>query len=117
MSIRKVYPMIQRMLIEGFDPINGGGGHAFEFGNFDVPPPNARVNLLEAAEVCGRHIKTCEMLLSSEVDRAEAVLLNSIQWLEFWSVRGPTEEIREMFAKSLIQLGLGGGTHSRGRRR
>ena len=44
------------------------------------------------------------MLLEGEVDGARAVLRNSFQWLEFWSVRAPTEELREMFAKGLKRL-------------
>jgi len=103
LTVRELHPMLEKILVEGLDPIIADG-EVFEFGNFDVPSPNAKVNLLEAAGVCGRHIKTCEMLLEGEVDRAEAVLCNSIAWLEFWSVRGPTPEIREMFAKSLRRL-------------
>lgn len=95
--------MLERILAEGLDPIVADG-EVFEFGNYDVPSPRAKVNLLEAMEVCGRHIATCQMLLSGPRDRAEAVLRNSIQWLEFWQVRAPTPEIREMFAKSLRQL-------------
>jgi len=103
LTVREIHPMLEKILAEGLDPVIADG-ELFEFGNYDVPPPNAKINLLEAAEICGRHIKTCEMLLSGEVDRAEAVLRNSIQWLEFWSVRGPTPEIREMLAKSLRKL-------------
>jgi len=102
-TIRELYPMVARMLIEGLDPI-GGDGDVFEFGNFDVPLPNASVNLIEAAEVCGRHIKTCEMLLTGPIDRAKIVSLNSEKWLRFWAKRAPTAEIREAFNHSLNQL-------------
>lgn len=103
LTVREIHPMLERILAEGLDPIVAEGD-VFEFGNYDVPLPNSRVNLLEAVEVCGRHIKTCEMLLSGEADRAEAVLRNSIRWLEFWQERAPTPELRETFARSLRQL-------------
>jgi hypothetical protein len=103
LTVREIHPMLERMLAEGLDPITPTGDE-FEFGDFDVPPPNANLNLLEAVEVCGRHAKTCEMLLSGEVDRARAVLRNSIAWLEFWRVRALTEELREMFSRSLKRL-------------
>jgi|SRR5215831_10384496 len=103
LTIRELYPMVRRMLIQGFDPTIADGDE-FEFGNFDVPFPNAKVNLLEAAEVCSRHIKTCEMLLSGPVNRAKIVSDNSELWLRFWQIRGPTEEIREAFGRSLEKL-------------
>jgi len=58
----------------------------------------------EARQECGRQIKVCQMLLEGEVDRAELVLRNSIEWCQFWSVRAPTAELREMFGKSLKRL-------------
>jgi hypothetical protein len=102
LTIREVYPMLVKML--HFDPIDAEG-EVFEFGyGLEVPKPNARVNWFEAKEACGRQIAMCQMLLEGEVDRAEAVLKNSIAWCEFWSVRAPTAELREMFAKSLRRL-------------
>ena len=113
LSIREVYPMLIKLLTEHLDPIDADGPK-FEFGGFlDVPAPNAKVNWLEAKEECGRQIKACQMLLSGRVDRAEAVLRNSIAWCRFWSVRAPTQEQREMFAKSLRRL-LGGPTMENG---
>ena len=73
LTVREIHPMLEKILAEGLDPVIADG-ELFEFGNYDVPPPNAKINLLEAAEICGRHIKTCEMLLSGEVDRAEAAM-------------------------------------------
>src|SRR5262249_34692154 len=102
-TVREVYPMVQQMLVEGLDPIIADG-EVFEFGNFDVPSPNAKVNLIEAAEVCGRHIKTCEMFLSGEVDRARLVSRNSEMWLRFWATRAPTPELRDAFKRSLDRL-------------
>src|SRR5215831_11732125 len=104
LTIREIYPMVCKLIVTPVDPIIPDG-EEFEFrGLLDVPPPNAKVDLLEAKEETGRQIKTCQMLLEGEVDRAEAVLVNSIRWCEFWSVRGPTVETREMFAKSLRRL-------------
>src|SRR5262245_20373998 len=104
LTIREVYPMLQKMLIDGLDPIVAGGDVVEWCGLLEVPASNTRVNLIEAREECGRQIKTCQMLLEGEVDRAEAVLRNSIEWCRFWSVRAPTPELREMFANSLRRL-------------
>src|SRR5262249_47125638 len=104
LTVREIHPMLQRILVDGLDPIDASG-EKWEFGGvLEVPEPRARVNLIEAKDVCGRHIKMCQILLEGEMDRAELVLRNSIEWLEFWSVRGPTPEIREMFANSLKKL-------------
>ena len=104
LTIREVYPMLQRMLVDGLDPIVADGPE-FELGGLlEVPPPNAKVNLIEARDECSRQIKTCQMLLEGEGDGARAVLRNSIDWMRFWSVRAPTEELREMFAKGLKRL-------------
>jgi hypothetical protein len=108
LTIREVYPMLQKMLTDGLDPIIADGPE-FEFdGVLDVPPPRAKVNLIEARDECGRQIKTCQMLLECdvecEVDAAKAVLRNSIDWMRFWSVRSPTAELREMFGKGLKRL-------------
>jgi len=92
------------LLNEGLDPINADGAE-FEFGyGLDVPPANAKVNYAETVQACGRHIVMFQMLLECPVDRAEAVLRNSIEWCRFWSVRAPTPELREMFGKSLRRL-------------
>jgi hypothetical protein len=109
LTIREVYPMLQKMLTDGLDPIIADG-EEFELGGLlDVPPPNAKLNLLEAISVAERDAKTCEMLLSGEVDRAELVLRNSIEWARFWSVRSPSLELREIFAKTLRRLETGRG--------
>src|SRR5262245_4866477 len=88
LTVREIHPMLERILVDGLDPINADGPE-FELGGglLEVPPPNARVNVIEAKDVCGRDIKTCQMLLEGEMDRAELVLRNSIDWLRFWSVR------------------------------
>jgi hypothetical protein len=107
LTIREVYPMLIRLLTDGLDPIHADGPE-FKFGGFlDVPDPMARVSIIAAREECGRQIKTCQMLLEGPVDRAEAVLRNSIQWCRFWSVRAPTPELREMFGRSLNFFGQG----------
>ena len=99
--------MLIKMLTGGLDPIEADGD-VFTFGHgLGVPEPNAKVNYHEAAEACGRQIKICQMLLGGEVDRAELVLRNSIEWARFWSVRAPTPELREMFAKTLKRLESG----------
>jgi hypothetical protein len=104
LTIREVYPMLIKLLTEHLDPIEADGD-VFEFGGFlEVPEPNAKVDWMEAKEECGRQIKVCQMLLEGPVDRAEAVLKNSIDWCRFWSVRAPTPELREMFGKSLRRL-------------
>ena len=104
MTIREAHLMLERMIAEGLDPIEAEGA-AFQFGGFlDVPEPNAKVNWFEAKEECGRQIKACQMLLESPVDRAELVLRNSISWCRFWSVRAPTQELRDAFGKSLRRL-------------
>src|SRR5262249_7830637 len=96
--------MLIKLLNEGLDPIDAEGAE-FEFGyGLDGAEPNARVNYAETVRACGRHIVTCQMLLEGPVDRAEAVLRNSIQWCEFWALRAPTPELREMFTKSLRRL-------------
>src|SRR6516225_1724772 len=93
LTIREVYPMLQKMLLEGLDADAGG--------LLEVP---FDAELDEARQECGRQIKVCQMLLEGEVDRAELVLRNSIEWCQFWSVRAPTAELREMFGKSLKRL-------------
>jgi hypothetical protein len=104
LTIREVYPMLRKLITEGLDPIEADG-EVFEFGwGLGVPPPNARVSIAEAEKACGRQIVMCQMLLESPVDRAEAVLRNSIEWCRFWSVRAPTPELREAFGKSLKRL-------------
>ncbi|PWT77883.1 MAG: hypothetical protein C5B60_02030 [Chloroflexi bacterium] len=100
LSIREAHEMVSRLIRDGLKLIVEDVGYS---GLLDVPDPNV-VNLTEAKSVCARHIKTCQMLLECEVDRAELVLRNSIKWCEFWSVRAPTAELREMFAKSLRRL-------------
>ena len=104
LTIREVYPMLIKLITEGLDPIDADG-EEFEFaGLLDVPEPRAKVSIIEAREECGRQIKACQMMLEGPVDRAEAVLRNSIQWCRFWSVRAPTPELREMFGHSLRRL-------------
>jgi hypothetical protein len=101
--------MLQKMVLDGLDPI-AADGDVFEFGyGLDVPEPNARVNLVEAGKACGRQIVMCQMLLEGEVDRAELVLRNSKEWLRFWERRAPTAELREAFGKSLRRLETGRG--------
>jgi hypothetical protein len=112
LTIREVYPMLIELLTQGFDPIEADGPE-FEFGGFlEVPEPNARVNWFEAKDECGRQIKACQMLLGGPVDRAEAVLRNSIAWCRFWSVRAPTPELRELFGQSLRRLVEGPSTEN-----
>ena len=110
LTIREVTPMVCAMILAVDDPIVADG-EEFEIGSgwMRVPGPRDKVVLREAMEETGRQIKTCQMLLEGEADRAEVVLINSIRWLEFWQVRAPTEEMREMFGKSLRRL-LGGVT-------
>jgi hypothetical protein len=104
LTIREVYPMLIRLLTDGLDPIDADGPE-FECGGLlDVPDPRAKVSIIEARDECGRQIKVCQMLLEGPVDRAEAVLRNSIQWCRFWSVRAPTPELREMLGDSLRRL-------------
>ena len=104
LTIREVYPMLIKLITEGLDPIDADG-EEFEFaGLLDVPEPRAKVSIIEAREECGRQIKACQMMLEGPVDRAEAVLRNSIQWCRFWSARAPTPDLREMFAGSLSRL-------------
>jgi hypothetical protein len=104
LTIREVYPMLIKLITEGLDPIDADG-EEFEFaGLLDVPEPRAKVSIIEAREECGRQIKACQMMLEGPVDRAEAVLRNSIRWCRFWSVRAPSPELREMFAGSLSRL-------------
>lgn len=104
MRIREAHAMLQEMLNPFVDPIDADGAE-FELGRWlDVPPPDAKVDLREAWQETERQARTCQMLLSGEVDRAVVVLKNSIQWMEFWSVRAPTPEYREMFADSLRRL-------------
>jgi hypothetical protein len=106
---REVYPMLQRILVEGLDPIDADGAE-FELGGFlEVPRPNAKVDVIEARKATERDIKTCQMLLEGEVDRAELVLRNSIEWCRFWAERAPTAELREAFEKSLRRLETGRG--------
>jgi len=100
LSIREAHEMVSKLLREGLGLIVEDVGYS---GLFDVPDPDV-VSLGEAKSVCARHIKTCQMLLECEVDRAELVLRNSIEWCRFWSLRAPTQELREMFAKSLRRL-------------
>ena len=109
-TIRGVYAMAQQLLTEYLDPIIADGD-VFELGNDlrSVPPPNAKVNVLEAWEEAKRHAKCCEMLLENEADSAELVLSNSIRWAKFWSVRSATPELREMFAKTYKRLSTGIG--------
>jgi len=104
LTIREVYPMLIRLIIEGLDPIDADGEEVEFCGLLDVPDPRAKVSIIEAREECGRQIKACQMMLEGPVDRAEAVLRNSIQWCRFWSVRAPTPELRDMFAWSLSRL-------------
>jgi hypothetical protein len=104
LTIREIHPMLEKLISDGLDPIDAQGD-VFELGyGLDVPEPNAKVNYVETVQACGRHIVTCQMLLEGPVDRAEAVLRNSIAWCRFWSVRAPTPELREMFGKSLRRL-------------
>jgi len=105
LTIREAHDMVSKLLRDGLDLIIADIGYS---GLLDVPDPSV-VSLDEAKLVCARHIKTCQMLLEGEVDRAELVLRNSIGWCEFWSVRAPTPEQREMFSRSLRRL-LGGPT-------
>jgi hypothetical protein len=108
LTIREVYPMVQEM-IRLCDPIIADGD-VFEFdGLLGVPAPRDKVDFIAAMQECGRQIKTCEMLLSGDGDRAAAVLINSISWLAFWKTRAPTPELRDRFDNSLGQLleGLG----------
>ena len=100
LSIREAHEMVSRLLREGLKLIVEDVGYS---GFLDVPDPNV-ASLGEAKSVCARHIKTCQMLLECPVDRAELVLKNSIEWLEFWAIRAPTPELREMFGKSLRRL-------------
>src|SRR5262245_368650 len=104
MTIREAHTMLQAILNEMADPIVAEGD-VFELGGWlDVPPPDAKVNLADAWQETERQAKACEMLLEGEVDKAVVVLKNSIEWLEFWSVRAPTPEYREMFADGLRRL-------------
>jgi len=104
-TIREAHVMLQELLNPMVDPMVEAEGEVFELGGWlEVPPPDAKVNLAEAWQETERQAKTCQILLEGEVDRAVVVLKNSIQWLEFWSARAPTEELREMFADSLRRL-------------
>src|SRR5262249_3605346 len=94
LTVREIHPMLERVLVDGLDPIEPDGEEFELHGVLEVPPPNAKVNLFKAKDACGRDIKACQMLLEGEMDRAELVLRNSIAWLRFWSVRGPTPEMR-----------------------
>jgi hypothetical protein len=103
-TIREAHAMAQEILNAMADPIIADG-EVFELGGWlAVPGPRDRVNLAEAWKETERQAKTCQMLLEGEVDRAVVVLRNSIEWLEFWSVRAPTAEFRELFTNSLRQL-------------
>jgi len=109
LTIREVYPMLQRTLIFGLDPIDADGD-VFELGGFlEVPRPNAKVDVIEARKATERDIQTCQMLLEGPIDRAEVVLRNSIEWCRFWAMRAPTPELREAFEKSLRRLETGRG--------
>jgi hypothetical protein len=107
-TIRGVYAIAQEMLMAHIDPIVASG-EVFELGNDlrSVPPPNAKLNVLEAWEEAKRHAKCCEMLLENEADSAELVLGNSIRWAKFWSVRASTPELREMFTRTFKRLSTG----------
>jgi hypothetical protein len=109
-TIRGVYAVAQQLLTAHLDPIVADGP-VFELGNDlrEVPPPRAKLDILEAWQEARRHAKTCEMMLESDMERAEVVLSNSIKWAEFWSVRAPTPELREMFVKTFRRLTTGHG--------
>src|SRR5262249_20505209 len=79
LSIREAHEMVSKFLREGLKLIVEDVGYS---GLLDVPDPNV-ASLVEAKSVCARHIKTCQMLLECEVDRAELVLRNSIEWCKF----------------------------------
>jgi hypothetical protein len=103
-TIREVYSMLIKALSDSIDPIRADG-EVFEFSSgFDVPEPNARVNLYEAFRAAERQAKACQMMLAGEMDRARLVSRNTEAWMRFWIVRGPTPEVREMFERSLEKL-------------
>ena len=110
LTIREVYPMAQKILIDSLDPIQADGPIFTFDGVLAVPGPRDKVNLIEVRDECARQIKTCQMLLEcgeNEIEAARVVLHNSIHWMRFYSVRAPTEELREMFAKGLKRLTTG----------
>jgi len=106
-TIKGSHAMLEKIIIASLDPIIADGDE-FEWGGFlEVPGPRDKVNLIEAREECGRQIATCRMLLESPdplCQLADLVSRNSEHWLEFWSVRASTPELRDAFKESLEKL-------------
>jgi hypothetical protein len=97
--------MAREIILGAIDPIIASGPR-FSFEDrdpFDVPHPCAQVDLAKAWSEAQADAEACRDLLETD-DGLQATLIvyrNTIQWLEFWSLRFPNPERREQFERQL----------------
>ena len=103
----EIMQTIRAIISSEVDPI-AGEGELFEFrNNFPflghVPPPRARVNLLDALAHAREHAEECRAILANGPTLAELrmVTQNTVGWLRFWAVRDRTLELRKRAAEEL----------------
>jgi hypothetical protein len=69
--------------------------------NSEVPPPNAKINLLDAWNECQRDAEECAKALEADlsIENLRLISLNQLDWQRFWSLRDPNPEMRRLLAK------------------
>jgi hypothetical protein len=103
--------MARETILNSVDPIIASGPRfSFEERDpFDVPHPCSVVDLAKAWSEARNDAEACRDLLNED-DSIEAALIvfrNTIQWLEFWSLRFPNGEWREQIQRQLRVRAMG----------
>jgi hypothetical protein len=109
LTIREIVMTAHIIIKTGLDPVTAIGpefmwSHPSEFGiSSRVPEPYANVNVEEAFEHALWDAKACQRTLENDgsVKGLVQVIRNVIAWARFWSVRSPTQELRDGFVRQL----------------